>query len=448
MKRQDTTPPATRTAATTAACRSRIGRSRCRRSRTSPRPRPCRTRRVAQVRRAQEGVRPLSSRRSRSPRRGVHRPRRRSQRCRGVRRRIVAGRLERQQQPATPSVTPAPSIDSSASSRRQFAGRSPDWTIAAPRSRRRRSRRTGPRRATGPRAALHPDPGLRDHAEDALGAQPQPVRRRPGARRRHPCRLGDADRRHHPDRLHQVVDVGVAGGVVPAGPGRDPAAEGGELEALREVPQGQPVRPQPSSMDGPRVPPRTRATRLTSSTSTTPAGRAGPGSAPAGTGRGTRPRRRPTCRRRTARPPPRPARPSRAARPRPPRWPGGPPGPGRSARSPAQRADHVAEGLAVRVAGPLVERPLCTDGPRRRPAVPLVGSARSATDGTGVSSPSSGSSRSDPAGERAISSPSHRRVGPAPAPPRARSAHGGQASVATSVTPAWCGIRTGFAPNQ
>ena len=34
----------------------------------------------------------------------------------------------------------------------------------------------------------------------------------------------------------------VAGGVVPAGAGGDPAAESGELEALREVAQGQAVR--------------------------------------------------------------------------------------------------------------------------------------------------------------------------------------------------------------
>ena len=61
----------------------------------------------------------------------------------------------------------------------------------------------------------------------------------PGARQ--PAALPGAARGDRPHRLDQVVDVRVERGEVPAGAGRDPAAQGGELERLREVAQRQPV---------------------------------------------------------------------------------------------------------------------------------------------------------------------------------------------------------------
>ena len=56
--------------------------------------------------------------------------------------------------------------------------------------------------------------------------------------------LPDPTRRYGPNRLDEVVDVGVQGRVVAARSRREPAAERRELERLREVPQRQPVRAQ------------------------------------------------------------------------------------------------------------------------------------------------------------------------------------------------------------
>ncbi len=110
---------------------------------------------------------------------------------------------------------------------------------------RRRSsgRDTGARRLEGrPRPDL--DPRLGDHAEDPLGAEHHPVGARPGAGPRQPPALPRAGRRQRPDRLDEVVDVGLERREVAARAGRDPAAERRELERLREVAQGQAVRPQ------------------------------------------------------------------------------------------------------------------------------------------------------------------------------------------------------------
>ena len=91
----------------------------------------------------------------------------------------------------------------------------------------------------GPRP--DPDPGLGDRAEDSLGADQRPVRRGARARPGQPPALPGSPRGDRPHRLDQVVDVGVEGREVAAGPGRDPAAEGRVLERLREVAQGQAV---------------------------------------------------------------------------------------------------------------------------------------------------------------------------------------------------------------
>ena len=89
------------------------------------------------------------------------------------------------------------------------------------------------------RARAHAHPRLGDHAERALGAEQQPVGRRPGAGAGQPPRRVDAARRQRPDRLGEVVDVGLDGGEMAARAGRQPAAEGRELEALRVVAQRQ-----------------------------------------------------------------------------------------------------------------------------------------------------------------------------------------------------------------
>ena len=92
------------------------------------------------------------------------------------------------------------------------------------------------------RRILQPHPGLGDHAQRALRAQHHPVgcRASPGA--------GQAARLHHAGGgdqagvFDEVVDVGVLHRVVATGARGDPAAERGELEALRKVPQRQAVR--------------------------------------------------------------------------------------------------------------------------------------------------------------------------------------------------------------
>lgn len=95
-----------------------------------------------------------------------------------------------------------------------------------------------------PGSRLDPHPGTGDDAEDALGSDGEPVRVRAGARSGQPPRLPPAGRREHPHRLDELVDVRVVGRVVPAGAGRDPAAERRPGKALREMPQRVPARPE------------------------------------------------------------------------------------------------------------------------------------------------------------------------------------------------------------
>ena len=92
------------------------------------------------------------------------------------------------------------------------------------------------------RPALQPHPGLGDDSERALGADHHPVGAGAGARARQAARLHHAGRRDRADAFDEIVDVGVEGGEVAAGAGRDPAAEGRELEALRIVADGEAVR--------------------------------------------------------------------------------------------------------------------------------------------------------------------------------------------------------------
>src|SRR6266851_6811397 len=75
-------------------------------------------------------------------------------------------------------------------------------------------------------------------------AEREPIGAGPGARGRQPPRRPHAGGRDQADRLDQVVDARVERGEVAAGARRDPAAEGGELERLREMAERQPVRPE------------------------------------------------------------------------------------------------------------------------------------------------------------------------------------------------------------
>ena len=139
--------------------------------------------------------------------------------------------------------SPAPvSSASEASSRRQLDGNRPDWEISrtAPAAAMKSSNST-PAEALNSRPRPDPDPGLGDRAEDPLRAGQQAVGRGTGAGTRQPPALPGPARGDRPHRLDQVLDVGIDGREVPAGPGRDPAAEGRVLEGLREVAQGQPV---------------------------------------------------------------------------------------------------------------------------------------------------------------------------------------------------------------
>lgn len=95
-----------------------------------------------------------------------------------------------------------------------------------------------------PGALLQTHPGLGDDAERAFRAEEQAVGRRSGAGCGQPPGRAGSRGRDHAQGLDEVVDAGAAGGVVAAGPGGQPAAEGGELEALREVAQGEAVGPQ------------------------------------------------------------------------------------------------------------------------------------------------------------------------------------------------------------
>src|SRR5271165_2081045 len=131
--------------------------------------------------------------------------------------------------------SPAPVLYASCGSRmRQFAGYSPAWEIA----------RTARAAGAEARPVLQPHPRLGDHAEDALRADEQPVRAGPGARAGQPPRLHHPTRRDHAQAFDEIVNMRVEAGEMPARARRDPAAERRVLEALREMPQRQPVWPQ------------------------------------------------------------------------------------------------------------------------------------------------------------------------------------------------------------
>ncbi len=140
--------------------------------------------------------------------------------------------------PSPASVTRA----SRASIRRQFAGFSPDCATArthsAPRA---KLGEAHGRRAAVDGSRLHAHPRLGDDSQHALRAGEHPVGAGPGARAGQAARLPRARRCDRADRLDEVLDVRPHGREVPGRARRDPPAEGGELEGLREVAQRQAV---------------------------------------------------------------------------------------------------------------------------------------------------------------------------------------------------------------
>ena len=93
-------------------------------------------------------------------------------------------------------------------------------------------------RRAEPGAGLDAHPGFGDDAEDALAADNHAVGGRAGAAAGESAGFPHAGGGYHAHGLNEVVDVGVVGGVVSAAAGGNPAAQGGELEALGEVAQG------------------------------------------------------------------------------------------------------------------------------------------------------------------------------------------------------------------
>ena len=133
---------------------------------------------------------------------------------------------------------------SSASTRRQLAGRRPacriSRTASAPAANE-SNRTTAASRCSG--RSQHPHPRLGDHRQRPLRAEQHPVGRRARAGARQPPRLphvaADGQRAHG---LDEVVDVRRPAREVAARARRDPAAERRELERLRVEAQRQPLR--------------------------------------------------------------------------------------------------------------------------------------------------------------------------------------------------------------
>ena len=90
-------------------------------------------------------------------------------------------------------------------------------------------------------AAVHAQPHLGDDAEGALRTDQQLAQ--VGARGRFRCaaQIHRAHRRDHAQPAHHVVEPAVAGRVLAGRSGRRKAADGGVLEALREMPEREAV---------------------------------------------------------------------------------------------------------------------------------------------------------------------------------------------------------------
>src|SRR2546430_648902 len=130
-----------------------------------------------------------------------------------------------------------------------MASRTPAWRAgAAPPRLEGGEAHGGGRRDRGPLEAA--PPGLGNNPENPLRADEEPIRGRAGPRGGEPPGLDRPRRGDDPQRLDQIVDVGVEGGVVAAGSGGDPASEGRALERLGEVAQREPGRAELVLEDG------------------------------------------------------------------------------------------------------------------------------------------------------------------------------------------------------
>ena len=105
-----------------------------------------------------------------------------------------------------------------------------------------------------PRRDPHAQRDLGDHAQHPLGAHEQLPQRGPSGRGGLGAGADLAGRRQAAKALHELVDPPVAGGRLSGGPRRHPAADGRELERLREVAERQTVRGQLRLRLGPEQP--------------------------------------------------------------------------------------------------------------------------------------------------------------------------------------------------
>ena len=160
---------------------------------------------------------------------------------------------------------------------------------SAGRRRARRSKRVERRRRRGARPAA--TGWTRSHtrvidAERALAADEQLGEVGPTAAA---GRAAGADDRavgeHHLEPGDDVLDLAVAGGVLAGAAAGDPAADGRDVEALREVPDGQPVVAELAlEIGSERAGPAPRRRSEVSSTSTSPASRSVSSTTPPNTG--------------------------------------------------------------------------------------------------------------------------------------------------------------------
>ena len=120
-----------------------------------------------------------------------------------------------------------------------------------------------------------PDPG--DDAERALRPEEQLVEVGPdGGGRRAAGAHDGAVGEHDLEADDDVLDLAVAGRVLAGAAAGDPAADRGDVEALREVPDAEPVaRCSSASRSGPNVPASTSTTPDVASTATMPASAGG-----------------------------------------------------------------------------------------------------------------------------------------------------------------------------
>src|SRR6516165_9548679 len=89
------------------------------------------------------------------------------------------------------------------------------------------------------RARLQAHPGARDHAQNALRADEEPVGTWPRPRSGQPSRLNHAARRNDPQAFDEIIDMGIETCEMAAGSRRDPAAKRRIFKALRKMPQAE-----------------------------------------------------------------------------------------------------------------------------------------------------------------------------------------------------------------